>query len=65
MIGRMKKVAVSNGSACSSSVFEPSHVLLAMSLSEDQAFGSIRFSLGKYNTMDEIQALLKEIIKVI
>jgi cysteine sulfinate desulfinase/cysteine desulfurase-like protein len=36
-----------------------------MNLNEDQAFGSIRFSLGKYNMMDEIHAVLKEIIKVI
>jgi cysteine desulfurase len=65
IIGKMKNVAVSNGSACSSSVIEPSHVLRAMNLNEDQAFGSIRFSLGKYNTMDEIHAVLEEIIKVI
>jgi cysteine desulfurase len=65
MIGRLKNVAVSNGSACSSSVIEPSHVLRAMNLNRDQAFGSIRFSLGKYNTMDEIRAVLKEIIRVI
>lgn len=65
IIGRMKNVAVSNGSACSSSVIEPSHVLRAMHLNEDKAFGSIRFSLGKYNTMNEIHAVLKEIIKVI
>ncbi len=65
MIGRMKNVAVSNGSACSSSVIEPSHVLRAMNLNEDQAFGSIRFSLGKYNTMNEIIAVLKEITRII
>lgn len=65
MIGKMKNVAVSNGSACSSSVIEASHVLMAMKLSEDQALGSIRFSLGKYNTMDEINAVLQEIIRVI
>jgi cysteine desulfurase len=65
IIGKMKNVAVSNGSACSSLVIEPSHVLRAMNLNEDQAFGSIRFSLGKYNTMDEIHAVLEEIIKVI
>jgi cysteine desulfurase len=61
MIGKMKNVAVSNGSACSSSVIEPSHVLRAMNLNEAQAFGSIRFSLGKYNTMDEINEVIKEI----
>lgn len=65
IINRMKYVAVSNGSACSSSVIEPSHVLRSMNLNNDQAFGSIRFSLGKYNSMEEIQAVLEEIKKVI
>lgn len=65
IINRMKYVAVSNGSACSSSVIEPSHVLRSMNLNDDQAFGSIRFSLGKYNSMEEIQDALKEIKKVI
>lgn len=61
MIGKMKNVAVSNGSACSSSVIEPSHVLRAMNLNEAQAFGSIRFSLGKYNSINEINEVIKEI----
>lgn len=60
MIGRMKNVAVSNGSACSSAVVEPSHVLTAMSLSNDDAFASIRFSLGKLNTESEV----KEVVKI-
>ena len=46
MIGRMGNVAVSNGSACSSATFEPSHVLTEMGLSDDDAFASIRFSVG-------------------
>lgn len=61
MIGRMKNIAVSNGSACSSAVVEPSHVLMAMGLSEDDAFASIRFSLGKFNTKEDIETVIQKI----
>ena len=47
-------IAVSSGSACSSGSLEPSHVLLALGLPEELAHGSIRFSFGKHNTMDEV-----------
>ena len=59
LIGRMKNVAVSNGSACTSAVIEPSHVLTAMGLRETDAFGSIRFSLGRFNTKKEVKAVVK------
>lgn len=61
MIGRMKNVAVSNGAACSSAVVEPSHVLKAMGLSDADAFASLRFSLGKYNTLEEIKTVIQTI----
>ncbi len=47
-------IAVSSGSACSSGSLEPSHVLLALGLPEALAHGSIRFSFGKHNTMEEV-----------
>lgn len=61
LIGRMKNIAVSNGSACSSAVVEPSHVLKAMGLSDDDAFASLRFSLGKYNTLEDIETVINRI----
>lgn len=65
LIGRMKNVAVSNGSACTSAVIEPSHVLTAMGLTEDDAFASIRFSLGRFNTKEEIQKVINTILRTI
>ena len=61
LIGRMKNIAVSNGSACSSAVVEPSHVLKAMGLSDDEAFASLRFSLGKFNTIEDIETIIQKI----
>lgn len=61
LIGRMKNIAVSNGSACSSAVVEPSHVLKAMGFSDDDAFSSLRFSLGKYNTFEDIEIVVNKI----
>ncbi|UPQ78319.1 cysteine desulfurase [Flavobacterium azooxidireducens] len=64
MIGRMKNIALSNGSACSSAVVEPSHVLKAMGLGEDDAFASIRFSLGKFNTKEDIETVIQKIKEI-
>ncbi len=50
----LKGLAVSTGAACSSGAIEPSHVLTAMGLRPDRARASIRFSLGKQNTADDI-----------
>lgn len=47
-------IAVSSGSACSSGSLEPSHVLLALGVPEGLAHGSIRFSFGKHNTVEEV-----------
>jgi cysteine desulfurase len=54
----LKGVAVSTGAACSSGAIEPSHVLTAMGLSADQARASLRFSLGKQNTAEDVEMLL-------
>ena len=54
----LKGVAVSTGAACSSGAIEPSHVLLAMGLRNDQARASIRFSLGKQTVAEDIDIAL-------
>jgi cysteine desulfurase len=54
----LKGLAVSTGAACSSGAIEPSHVLLAMGLKPHQARASIRFSLGKQTTSDEVDFAL-------
>ena len=54
----LKGLAVSTGAACSSGAIEPSHVLTAMGLRADRARASIRFSLGKQNTDEEIEFAL-------
>jgi cysteine desulfurase len=54
----LKGLAVSTGAACSSGAIEPSHVLIAMGLSKDQARSSIRFSLGKQTTDEDIDFAL-------
>ncbi len=54
----LKGLAVSTGAACSSGAIEPSHVLMAMGLRPDRARASIRFSLGKQSTADEVNFAL-------
>jgi cysteine desulfurase len=51
----LKGLAVSTGAACSSGAIEPSHVLLAMGLKPERARASIRFSLGKQNTAEDVE----------
>ncbi|MCL4873495.1 cysteine desulfurase NifS [bacterium] len=55
----MKGIAASSGSACTSGSLEPSHVLIAMGLTHELSHGSVRFSLGKSNTAEEIDFLLE------
>ncbi|HYL14205.1 MAG TPA: cysteine desulfurase family protein [Terriglobales bacterium] len=54
----LKGLSVSTGAACSSGAIEPSHVLTAMGLRKDRARASIRFSLGKQNTAEEVDFAL-------
>ncbi len=61
----MAGVAVSAGSACSARSYAPSHVLQALGLPQERVRGSLRFSFGKDNTRQELDAALKIISKVI
>lgn len=54
----LKGLAVSTGAACSSGAIEPSHVLTAMGMSPERARGSLRFSVGKQNTPEDIEFAL-------
>ncbi len=55
----MAGISVSTGSACASGSTEPSHVITAIGCPPELARGSVRFSLGIYNTMEEVEKVLK------
>jgi cysteine desulfurase len=61
----MAGIACSTGSACSAGVHRPSHVLLAIGLTEDETTSSLRFSLGDSNSQDEIEKLALVIASVV
>jgi cysteine desulfurase len=57
----LRGFAVSSGSACSSGAQEPSHVLTAIGLTKEQARSSLRFSLGRSNTVEQVDALIEAV----
>jgi cysteine desulfurase len=61
----LKGFAVSSGSACSSGATEPSHVLAAIGLTREQARSSVRFSLGRSNTREQIDGLIDAVVQVV
>jgi len=61
----LKDVAVSSGSACNSSHFETSHVLIGIGISEDDANCSVRFSIGRQTTLDDIDFAVMRLKKTV
>ncbi|MFC2423671.1 MAG: cysteine desulfurase NifS [Fusobacterium polymorphum] len=61
----LKGIAVSSGSACSSDSLQPSHVLLAMGVPAEFAHGTLRFSLSKYTTKEEIDYTIESLVEII
>jgi cysteine desulfurase len=58
-------IAVSTGSACSAGDLRPSHVLMAIGLSEEESHGSLRITLGKYTTKYEIDYAINTLKEVV
>ena len=58
-------ICASSGSACTSGSLDPSHVLLALGLPHEVAHGSLRLSIGEYNTMEQIDHIIEVVPKVV
>ena len=61
----MEGIATSTGSACSSKSLDPSHVLLAIGLKHEDAHGSLRISLGRFTTDEDVDYFLDKLLGVI
>ncbi|MAW57266.1 MAG: aminotransferase class V-fold PLP-dependent enzyme [Oceanospirillales bacterium TMED33] len=65
LMAAMPTIAVSTGSACNSATIEPSHVLQAMGLTRKQGLSSLRISLGRMTTDDEVSMLIHSLTKTV
>jgi cysteine desulfurase len=61
----IKDVAVSSGSACTSASLEPSYVLKALGVGDELAHSSIRFGLGRFNTEDEVDFVVDDVVRAV
>lgn len=62
---RMRSVAASTGSACQTTSARPSHVLSAMGLPDEEAFSTMRLSLGRFTTEDEVDAAIEAVVEAV
>ena len=61
IIAAVPDIAISSGSACTTSTMEPSHVLLALGMSKEEAYSSLRFGIGRFNTEKDVETATKVI----
>jgi cysteine desulfurase len=65
MMMGIKNIAVSSGSACTSASLEPSYVLKALGVGDELAHSSIRFGLGRFNTQEEVDFVIDDVVKAV
>ena len=65
LIKKIPNIAIAMGSACTSAIAEPSHVLKAMGLTDENSYSAVRFSLGKYTTEDEINEVIETVSRIV
>jgi cysteine desulfurase len=65
MMGLNKDVALSSGAACTSASMEPSYVLKALGVADDLAHSSLRFSIGRYTTEEQIEFVIEKVTSTV
>ncbi|MFQ5748091.1 MAG: cysteine desulfurase family protein [Planctomycetota bacterium] len=65
LLRELEGVALSTGSACTTAELKPSHVLRAMGVPDRLAAGSLRFGLGRFNTIEEVDAVAEQVVRTV